>query len=124
MIREHFIEVLQLQHRWSDEATAAMQQRGVLIRDVLPELFFGGPAVGELPRILLHRSAHPRRGRPSAYSEAPVALNFDSSPRWKTILPPIRSPFRNAQPRPEQGSISSLPSKVNTTAGLSFLSVS
>ncbi|GAA1830237.1 MrcB family domain-containing protein [Agromyces salentinus] len=39
MIREHFIEILALQHRWSDQATAAMQRRGVLIRDVVPELF-------------------------------------------------------------------------------------
>src|SRR4051794_25165343 len=28
------------------------------------------------------------------------ALNFDASPPWKTSLPPIRSPLRNAHPLP------------------------
>src|SRR4051812_27117135 len=65
-----------------------------------------------------------RTGTAPPYPEVGSALNFDSSPSWKTILPPIRSPFRKAQPRPEHGSISSLPSNVNTTAGLLFRSVS
>ncbi|KQM81282.1 MrcB family domain-containing protein [Agromyces sp. Leaf222] len=39
MIRDHFIEILGLQHQWSDKTTEAMQQRGILIRDVVPEWF-------------------------------------------------------------------------------------